>query len=274
MSPAKQSHRIQPTKSACRGRTIPPTTQTTPVPTNSKGVWPTGLSQSTNPWLPPTKKTWRFDMWDWDHQSQAEIEAGWAAIDHISCEDGAASRALQAKFKNQDWTPRTAFSVVPARTGGLWALGSPEALADRIRTLQPLDYLVLATDGAMSKTLRRTNGVWDTVAQIGGGWAIGIAAAGTDAGITGAGRVEWVAAGAVQISTTSWDVKAYSYLAESGGMVGARRALTRTSMLFSDDRYVRRPDVKHFCDSDSIVRSLDIGGPMWWPNLPILGRDA
>ena len=109
----------------------------------------------------------------------------------------------------------------------------------------------------MTKTLLRTNGVWDVVAQMGGGWAIGIATAGTDAEILGAGRVEWVAAGAIQVNTTSWDVKASSYLAESGGMVGAMRALTRTSMHFSEDRYVRRPDVLHFCDSDSLVRSLE-----------------
>ncbi len=91
----------------------------------------------------------------------------------------------------------------------------------------------------------------------GGGWAFGIATAGTDAEILGAGRVEWVAAGAVQVNITSWDVKASSYLAESGGMVSAVRALTRTSMYFSDDRYVRCPDVLHFCDSDSLVRSLE-----------------
>ena len=102
VSPAMQGHRTQPIKSVCRGRPIPPTTQTTPVPINPNSVWPTGLSQSNNAWRPPTKKTWRFDSWDWDHQSQTEIEAGWAAIDHISCEDGSASRALQAKFKNQD----------------------------------------------------------------------------------------------------------------------------------------------------------------------------
>ena len=55
-----------------------------------------------------------------------------------------------------------------------------------------------------------------------------IAAAGTDAEITGAGRVEWVVAGALQINNTSWDVKSKhppTSLAESGGMVGAMRAL-------------------------------------------------
>ncbi len=50
------------------------------------------------------------------------------------------------------------------------AVPRPEALADRIRTLQPRDYLLLATDGAITKTLLRTNGVWDIVAQMGGGW--------------------------------------------------------------------------------------------------------
>ena len=95
-------------------------------------------------------------MWDWDHQSPTEVEAGWAAIDHIAEEDGVAAAALRTQYKNQDWTPRTAYSTSPARTGGLWALGSPEALADRIRTLHPLDYLLLATDGAMTKTLLRT----------------------------------------------------------------------------------------------------------------------
>ena len=93
-----------------------------------------------------------------------------------------AAAALRTQYKGQDWTPRTAHSNSPARTGGLWALGSPEALADRIRTLHPLDYLLLATDGAMTKTLLRTNGVWDVVAQMGGGWAIGIATAGRCAG--------------------------------------------------------------------------------------------
>jgi hypothetical protein len=147
-------------------------------------------------------------MWDWDHQSPTEVEAGWAAIDRIADEDGVAASALRAQYKNHDWTPRTAYSPTPARTGGLWALGSPEALADRIRNLQPLDYLLLATDEAMTKTLLRTNGVWEVVAQMGGG--------GTDAEILGAGRVEWVAAGAIQVIITSWDVKASSYLAESG----------------------------------------------------------
>ena len=72
----------------------------------------------------------------------------------------------------------------------------------------------------MTKTLLRTNGVWDVVAQMGGGWAIGIATAGTDAEILGAGRVEWVAAGAIQVNTTSWDVKASSYPSRIGGYGG------------------------------------------------------
>jgi hypothetical protein len=85
----------------------------------------------------------------------------------------------------------------------------------------------------MKKILHRSHGKWEVIAQMGGGWAIGIAEAGTDAEITGSGRVEWVAAGAVKVNVTSWGVTASSYLAESGGMVGAMRALTRTSVLFS-----------------------------------------
>ena len=61
-------------------------------------------------------------------------------------------------------------------------------------------------------------------------------------------------------------------------MVGAMRALTRTSMHLSDDCYVRLPDVLHFCDSDSLVRSLEgrlrntkaarnSATRVWWPEI-------
>ena len=75
--------------------------------------------------------------------------------------------------------------------------------------------------------------------------------------LPGVGRVEWVAADAVKIQLTSWGVKASSYLAESGGMVAVMRALTQVSMDLSPDLQARRPDITQYCDSQSLVRSIE-----------------
>ncbi len=92
---------------------------------------------------------------------------------------------------------------------------------------------------------------------MGGGWVIGIAKKGTNPELAGDGRVEWVAAGAVQVKVTSWGVKASSYLAESGGMEREMRALTQASMDFSNDIMARRPNIAQFCDSQSLVESIE-----------------
>jgi hypothetical protein len=85
-------------------------------------------------------------------------------------------------------------------------------------------------------------------------------------------------AGAVQVNVTSLGVKASSYLAESGGMVGAMRALTQASMDFSNDIRVRRPNIAQFYDSQSLVKSIEgrihdcklarnSATRVWWPKI-------
>ncbi len=105
--------------------------------------------------------------------------------------------------------------------------------------------------------METVDGSWRAVPLMGGGCVIGIAIKGTNPELAGLGRVEWVAAGAVQVNVTSLGVKASSYLAESGGMVGAMRALTQASMDFSNNIRVRRPDIAQFCDSQSLVKSIE-----------------
>ena len=114
-----------------------------------------------------------------------------------------------------------------------------------------------------------------------GGGVIGIALKGTNVELPGVGRVEWVAASAVKIQLTSWGVKASSYLAESGGMVAVMRALTQVSMNLSPDLQARRPDIAQYCDSQSLVRSIEgrmtdvkaarnSATRVWWPQIAMM----
>ena len=113
---------------------------------------------------------------------------------------------MKSAIGAQDWTPRHNFSKPgrpAAATGGLWALGSPESLVDRIKAMAEGDFLVVATDGALVKVMENTTGGWKSVPHMGGGWVIGIALKGTNVELAGVGRVEWVAAGAVRVQLTS-----------------------------------------------------------------------
>ena len=204
----------------------------------------------------------------------------------MESEDDRGLRATKSAIGAQDWTPRHNFSKPgrpAAATGGLWALGSPESLVDRIKAMAEGDFLVVATDGALVKVMENTTGGWKSVPHMGGRWVIGIALKGTSVELAGAGRVEWVAAGAVRVQLTSWGVKASSYLAESGGMVAVMRALTQVSMDLPPDLQARRPDIAQYCDSLSLVRSiegrmLDVKAArnsatrVWWPQIAMMMR--
>ena len=92
----------------------------------------------------------RRDNWDHDESTEAEVTAGWAALEQMEVEDDSGLRAMKNAIGAQDWTPRLNFSKPgrpAAATEGLWALGSPEALVARIRTMAEGDFLVVATDG-------------------------------------------------------------------------------------------------------------------------------
>ncbi len=65
----------------------------------------------------------------------------------------------------------------------------------------------------MIRVLESVDGSWRAVPQMGCGWVIGIAKKGTNPELAGVGRVEWIAAGALQVKLTSWGVKASFYLA-------------------------------------------------------------
>ena len=229
----------------------------------------------------------RRDSWDQEEYTEVEVQAGWAALEQMKSEDDSGLRDMKSAIGAQDWTPRHNFSKPgrpAAATGGLWALGSPESLVDRIKAMAEGDFLVVATDGALVKVMENTTGGWKSVPHMGGGWVIGIALKGTNVELAGEGRVEWVAAGAVRVQLTSWGVKASSYLAESGGMVAVMRALTQVSMDLSPDIQARRPDIAQYCDSLSLVRSiegrmmLDVKAArnsatrVWWPQIAMMMR--
>ncbi len=80
--------------------------------------------------------------------------------------------------------------------------------------MEEKDYLLVATDGAIVRVMESVDGSLKAVPLMGGGWVIGIAKKGTNPELVGVGRVEWIAARAVQIKLTSWGVKASSYMAE------------------------------------------------------------
>jgi hypothetical protein len=83
--------------------------------------------------LAPLPRRWRFDLWSWEDETEAEIASSWAALGQSEVEDGKALRELKALVAGQDWTPRTSFSGVgrpAAATGGLWAMGSPLVLVE------------------------------------------------------------------------------------------------------------------------------------------------
>ncbi len=236
--------------------------------------------------LTPLPRRWRFDLWSWEDETEAEIASSWAALGQSEVENERALRELKALVSGQDWTPRTIFSRggrPAAATGGLWAMGSPQGLVEKMRAMEVGDYLLVATDGALLKVMENVDGSWRAVPQMGGGWVIGIAKQGTNPELPGVGRVEWVAAGAVQVRVTSWGVKASSYLAESGGMVGAMRALTQASKDFSNDILARRPNIAQFCDSQSLVKSIEgrmqdcklarnSATRVWWPQISAMLR--
>ena len=199
-------------------------------------------------------------MWRWEDETAVETAASWAALGQAEEEDGRALKELKALVSGQDWTPRLDFSGdgrPAAATGGLWAMGSPLGLVEKINGMEEGDYILVATDGAMIRVMESVDGAWRAVPQMGGGWVIGIAKKGTNPELAGVGKVEWIAAGAVRVNLTSWGVKASSYLAESGGMVGAMRALTNASMAWSEDITVLRPNIEQFCDSQSLVKSIE-----------------
>ena len=194
--------------------------------------------------LAPLPRRWRFDAWEEEVVTELELAASWAALGQVEVEDGRSLTELEAMGEG--------------------------------------DYLLVVTDGALMRVMESVEGAWRSVPQMGGGWVIGIAKNGTNPELVGVGRVEWVAAGAVQVVLTSWGVKASSYLAESGGMVGAMRALTTASLEFSNDNR-RRPNIVQFCDSQSLVKSIEgrlqdckktrnSATRVWWPQISAMLR--
>ncbi len=45
---------------------------------------------------PPLPRRWRFDLWSWEDETEAETAASWAALDQAEEEDGPALRELKA----------------------------------------------------------------------------------------------------------------------------------------------------------------------------------
>ena len=69
----------------------------------------------------------RRDSWDQEEYTEAEVTAGWVALEQLETEDDTGLRAMKSAIGAQDWTPRLNFSNPgrsAAATGGLWALGS------------------------------------------------------------------------------------------------------------------------------------------------------
>ncbi len=135
------------------------------------------------------------------HPGAEELQTMVPALGQAEEEEGRALREIKALVSGQDWTPRFDFSDdgrPAAATGGLWAMGSPLALAEKIKAMEEGDYLLVATDGAMIRVMEIVDGSWRAVPQMGGGWMIGVAKRGTHPELVGVGRVEWIAAGSVQ----------------------------------------------------------------------------
>ena len=68
----------------------------------------------------------RRDNWDRDESTEAEVTAGWAALEQLELEDDSGLRAMKNAIGAQDWTPRLNFSKPgrpAAATGayGPWA---------------------------------------------------------------------------------------------------------------------------------------------------------
>ncbi len=93
--------------------------------------------------------------------------------------------------------------------------------------------------------------------------------------------MKWVAAGAVKVQLKSRGVKASSYLAESGGILAVMRALTQLSMDLSPGILARRPNIAQYCDSQSLVRSIEgrmlddeaarnSATRVWWPQIALM----
>ncbi len=111
--------------------------------------------------LAPLPRRWRFDWWNREDELEVKTAASWAALGQAEEEDGRALRKLKALVSGQDWTPRTNFSGdgrPAAATGGLWAMGSPLTLVDKIKATEEGDYLLVATDGAMVRVMESVDG--------------------------------------------------------------------------------------------------------------------
>ncbi len=122
--------------------------------------------------LTPLPRRWRFDLWSWEDETEAETASSWAALGQSEVEDGRALRELKAMVAGQNWTPRINFSGVgrpAAATGGLWAMGSPLDLVEKMRAMEVGDYLLVATDGALLKVMGNVDGSRRAVPQMGGG---------------------------------------------------------------------------------------------------------
>jgi hypothetical protein len=120
----------------------------------------------------PLHRRWRFDLWRWEDETAAVTAASWAALSQAEEEDGRALQELKALVSGQDWTPRFDFSGdgrPAAATGGLWAMGSPLGLVEKINGMEEGDYLLVATDGAMIRVMESVDGTWRAVPQMGGG---------------------------------------------------------------------------------------------------------
>ena len=64
----------------------------------------------------------RRDSWDQEEYTEAEVQAGWAALEQLESEDDSGLRATKSAIGAQDWTPRHNFSKPgrpAAATGGL-----------------------------------------------------------------------------------------------------------------------------------------------------------
>ncbi len=100
--------------------------------------------------LAPLPRRWRFDLWSCEDETEAKIASSWAALEQSEVEDGRALRELTALVAGQDWTPRINFSGVgrpAAATGGLWAMGSPLDLMEKMRAIEPGDNMLVLPMG-------------------------------------------------------------------------------------------------------------------------------